>query len=271
MISILCDGSIEAFSDLFYLAHRGLSPGETPETVEVLRDIGQSLTEGERYRASDDTVKLLDTFCSIGKRYLDVGKAGCAIMFYTRALAMARNFNAVEKELACLHSLGQCEENRGNYAASSAHFETIKLIAGKAGKDEEVLSAAAQLIQVRTKEAGEAEKSGDNRASLRLFLLGLSASKQCNDSAAEAKLSYEAGRVCILCRETEEAIQHLQNYVRENLQIGSPPPSPSSSHSHFPSLPLFFLAPYRVNCSRAAIISNPGLRCPSGRLQHGGQ
>jgi len=213
MVSLLCDGSIESFSDLFYLSHRALSPGESPETLEVLKDVGQTLAEGERFRASDETEKVIGTLCSIGKRYLDVDKAGCAIMFFTRALEMSRGISNTASELACIHDLGRCEDKRGDYVASSAYFESEKSLAERVGNSEAVLSALTQLVGVRRKQAAEMEAKSGAESSLKFLLLGLTATQLCKDTVSEAKFSYEVGRVCTLCEKAEEGIPHLKNYV----------------------------------------------------------
>lgn len=213
LVSLLTSGSIESYVDLFYLSHRGLHPGEAPESITVLRDISRSLAEGEQFRARGDTAQLLGSLCSIGERYLLAEKAGCAIMFYTRALAMARSTGEGRVELECLHELGRCEERRGDLAASCAYHESRKALASKAGDEPAVVSAALELSKVRFQEAGEAEAKGDVRASLKLLHLALAASKQALDEQGEAKMSYAVGRAHILCKEADSAIPHLKNYV----------------------------------------------------------
>jgi tetratricopeptide (TPR) repeat protein len=213
-VSLLSAGSLQSFTDLFYLSRRELAAGESPESVAVLSGIAQSLAEGEAARAAGDTSKLLQSLLAIGSRYFGEGKCGSAVMFFLRALELARSAGDAEAELRCLDELGRCEEQRGGLAASCAHHEARRALAQAKGNAAAMASAAAELMGVRGREAEAAEARGDLRGSLAALELALQAARQAGDAQGEARLSYSVGRALILCGEAQEAIPHLKNYVR---------------------------------------------------------
>ena len=213
-VGLLSAGSLQSFTDLFYLAKRALAPGEQPEPVAVLAGIAQSLAEGEAARAAGDTSRLQQSLQQIGERYAREGKGSSAAMFYLRALELARASADAPAELQCLGALGRCEEQRGDLAAAAAHHEARRALAQAQGYAEAVASAAAELMGVRGREAAAAEAREDLRGSLAALELALHAAKQAGDAPGEARLSYSVGRALVLCGEAQEAVPHLKNYVR---------------------------------------------------------
>jgi hypothetical protein len=249
-VGLLQAGSLQSFTDLFYLHRRELSPGEAPEALSVLSGIAASLAEGEAARASGDTSKLLTSLQAIGARYSASGTHGSAIMFYARALDLARSSSDTAAELHCLGELGRCEEHRGGLPAACAHHEARRALAAARGNAEALASAAADLMGVRKREAEAAEARSDLQGSLSALELALAAAKQAGNAEGEAHLSYSVGRALILSGDAQGALPHLTNFVRTGVWL--PPtaarwhwgpacahPSHDQPHTaHFPALPL---------------------------------
>lgn len=210
---LLARGSLQSFTDLFYLAKRALSPGEAPEQPSALAAIAASLAEGEAARASGDTSKLLQSLQRIGERYAAEGKGSSAAMFFLRALELARGAGDAPAELQCLGELGRCEEQRGDLAAAAAHHEARRALAAAQGNAAAAASAAAELVGVRGRQAAAAEARQDLRGSLAALELALQAARQAGDAEGEARLSYSVGRALVLCGDAQAAVPHLQNYV----------------------------------------------------------
>ena len=235
--SLLQAGSLQSFTDLFYLAKRQ-APGEAAESLATLKAIAQSLSDGEAARAAGDTSKLLHSLMSIGERYSGDGKFGSALMFFNRALDLARSSSDTDAELQCLEDLGKCEESMGNILAACAHHETRRAMALAKGKVEAVASAAAAIMRLRERQAEAAEASDDFRGSLTAMEMALDSAKQAGIPEGEARLSYSVGRSLILCGDAQAAIVHLQNYVRANclpcppLASSLPPTLHSPTHPH---------------------------------------
>lgn len=215
LVSLLTEGSVSSFTDLFYLAHRGLAPGEPPEEPAVLRAIAASLAEGEAARRAGDTEKLLGSLHATGAHYAAAAKPGCAVMFFTRALALARGGCAnLAREMQCLRDLGLCEFARGDLAGACSHHEARRALALRAADAPAIAQSAADLVAVRTLQAKGAEDKGAVRDSLRFFELALEAARHAGSAEAEAELSYSVGRAYALAGSAAEAVAHLAAFVR---------------------------------------------------------
>ena len=213
LVSLLKEGSVASFTDLFYLAHRGLAPGEPPEEPTVLRAIAASLAAGEAARRTGDNEKLIGSLHSTGAHYAAAGKPGCAVMFFTRALALSRGCANLSRELQCLRDLGLCEFARDNLHGACEHHEARRALALKSGSLAALAESCADLVAARTLQARSAEDKGEVHESLRFFELALEAARHAGNAEGEAELSYSVGRAYALAGNAAEAVAHLSSYV----------------------------------------------------------
>jgi hypothetical protein len=212
--SLLTQGSVASFVDLFYLAHRGLGAGEAPEELSVLRSIAASLVAGEAAQRAGDNGKLLESLHATGAHYADAGKPGCAIMFFARALALARAAGAEARQLDCLRDLGRSEFARGDFIAACERHEERRALALRGGHAAALEEAARDLVGVRMLLARGAEARGEVGESLRLFESALEAARYAGDAVMEADLFYCAGRAYAIAGHAADAVARLGEFVR---------------------------------------------------------
>ena len=232
--SLLTRGSVSSFVDLFYLAHRGLAPGERPEEASVLKAIAASLVAGEAAQRTGDNDKLLSSLHATGAHYAEAGKPGCAVMFFSRALALARAAGAEARQLECLRDLGKSEFARLDFHAACAHHEERRALALRGGHAAALAEAARDLVAVRSLQARGAEAAGAASESLRFFELALEASRYAGDAEAEAELNYCVGRAYAIAGQAEEAVARLGEFVRwgEGRDSGGGTRTHTHTHTH---------------------------------------
>jgi tetratricopeptide (TPR) repeat protein len=212
--SLLTQGSVASFVDLFYLARRGLAPGEPPEELTVLKSIAASLVAGEAARRAGDDEKLLASLHATGAHYAGAGKPGCAVMFFARALALAREAGSEQRQLEVLRDLGGSEFARGDLHAACERHEERRALALKGGHPAALVEAARDLVAARSLQARASEGAGDAAESLRFYERALEAAKYAGDADMEAELNYSVGRAYAIAGRAAEAVERLGEFVR---------------------------------------------------------
>jgi hypothetical protein len=212
----LIEGNVQSFVELFYLTNRKVERLETPMSDALLEEVAKEEAAAEAGRRRGDSAAAINAFMRIAEIHKQLESLPLQCVFLERAIEIARATGATMREMHALHALGESKAVLGDLAASVRCHEAHRTLAGKTGEGDHSIQANAQLVKVYTRQAHEAEQRPASEGlveSHRLFVLALSAARQCGDIAAEARGNYDVGRALVLLHRPKEAVPYLKNFV----------------------------------------------------------
>lgn len=210
-VTLLENGHIAAFSDLFSLSQRA--------SASLLPSVSVSLIDAESARARGDNSGLLSALRATAAAFSEGGEAANAGIYLARALATARGTGDVSAELSFLVELGVNEEALGNEPAAVSYYESAASLAATTGDSGVSVRANNALVRVRSSQAMAAEGAADMPSSLRYYRAALAAAVAAADAPAESRLNYAVGRACVLVGEVAQSIIFLTEYVRAKERV----------------------------------------------------
>lgn len=210
----LVSSTAQSFIDLIFLA----CDGRLTDThkLENVRDL---LVRAENARRRGDTVTVIDSYTALAATF---GDDGPSIYFLERSLEIAKVMNNTEAEMRLYHELGVAHEKASDMPRALQFHAMHRALADATDSTEHRATACAQLVRVHSKQGAEAERDGKLDAALEMYLHAVEAASSSGQEAALAETSYKAGRMLVLLDRSEEAVPHLQVYLRISMSKESP-------------------------------------------------
>jgi hypothetical protein len=139
-LEALSAGAVQTFTDLMYLASRGV------KDVSALEATRQHLLIAEAARRHGDTAGVISEYTQLGRTFEESGDVSVSVFFVKRGLEVAKLTGDSSAQNACYHQLALSFERAGDLDSALAFHDAHCGLAQQLGNSqEEVLACEVRL------------------------------------------------------------------------------------------------------------------------------
>ncbi|KAG2382705.1 hypothetical protein C9374_005285 [Naegleria lovaniensis] len=219
-IQTLADGYVDAFEELFSLAHRepvlvdDITDKYFSLSDDKLRDIKEWLVKAESYKRRGKFENVYEIFKQIADYFEGEKDYNTMYYFYDLAESTAKRSSNSALEGLAKENAGKMYERMGQANMAAKYHEAHMSLAHSSGDTAQEERALNQLWRVYVKMAEDSVKQGDLHNACLFYDKSLKNAKQLKDREMTASSLYNLGNIYKEMQDLDKAIEYQQMYTQ---------------------------------------------------------